>query len=79
MTLSLITRIFRDYHAGKPETVGTKYRYTVEYNPLSALPWWIIRADRYGRTSWEMLQPLPCNMQITPRNSVFYGACSFRG
>ena len=38
MSINLIRRIFADYHKGKDSTNGRKYRYTIEYNPLAAMP-----------------------------------------
>lgn len=58
MSINLISRIFSDYHKGKDSTSGRKYRYTIEYNPLSAVHTWIIR------------QPLPLNLCFTPRGAV---------
>lgn len=43
MSVNLISRIFSDYHKGKDGTNGRKYRYTLEYNPLSAVHTWIVR------------------------------------
>lgn len=48
MSINLISRIFSDYHKGKDSTNGRKYRYTIEYNPLSAMPIWVIRQPLTG-------------------------------
>ena len=68
LSINLQARIFRDYHAGKECTNGRKYRYSIQYNPLSAMPTWIIRQDKSGG-EWYFLQPLADNMQFTPRTS----------
>nr|DAL62941.1 MAG TPA_asm: hypothetical protein [Caudoviricetes sp.] len=69
MSVNLISRIFSDYHKGKDGTNGRKYRYTLEYNPLSAVHTWIIRQPLNGG-AWEWVQPLPLNLCFTPRGAV---------
>lgn len=69
MSISLISRIFGDYHSGAECTNGRKYRYTIEYNPLSAVHTWIIRQPLNGG-EWEWVQPLPLNLCFTPRGAV---------
>lgn len=61
-------RIWRNYHDGKEYANGTKYRYSVQYNPLSAMPTWIVRQDK-GGGEWEFVEPLASNLQFTPCNS----------
>ena len=68
LSINLQARIFVDYHAGKEFTNGTKYRYTLQYNPLALVHTWIVRQDKNGG-EWHFLQPLAYNMQFTPRNS----------
>ena len=68
LSINLQARIFRDYHAGKEYTNGKKYRYSIQYNPVSAIHTWIIRQDKNGG-DWQFLQPLVANMQFTPRTS----------
>lgn len=68
LSIKFQARIFRDYHAGKEYTDGKKYRYSIQYNPLSAMHTWIIRQDKTGG-EWQFLQPLTDNMQFTPRTS----------
>lgn len=68
LSIKFQARIFRDYHAGKEYTDGRKYRYSIQYNPLSAMHTWIIRQDKSGG-EWQFLQPLAGNMQFTPRTS----------
>lgn len=46
LSINLQARIFADYHAGKEYTNGTKYRYTLQYNPLALVHTWIIRQNR---------------------------------
>lgn len=48
---------------------GRKYRYTLEYNPLSAVHTWIVRQPFSG-CAWEWVQPLPLNLCFTPRGAV---------
>lgn len=69
MSIDLISRIFSNYHKGKDSTNGCKYRYTLEYNPLSAVHTWIIRQQLSGG-AWEWVQPLPLNMCFKPRGAV---------
>lgn len=69
LSIGLQGRIFAEYHAGKQFTSGRKYRYTLQHNPLALLPTWITRQPKSGG-AWEWVQPLVCNMQFTPRNSV---------
>lgn len=69
LSIDLQARIFKEYHAGKEFTTGRKYRYSLKYNPLSLLPVWVARQAKSGG-AWEWVQPLACNMQFTPRNSV---------
>ena len=61
MSVNLISRIFSDYHKGKDSTNGRKYRYTLEYNPLSTVHTWIVRQPLNGG-AWEWVQPLPLNL-----------------
>lgn len=68
LSINLQARIFADYHAGKEYTNGTKYRYTLQYNPLALVHTWIVRQNKSG-SEWHFLQPLTDNMQFTPRNS----------
>lgn len=68
LSIKIQARIFRDYHAGKEYTDGKKYRYSIQYNPISAMHTWIIRQDKNGG-EWQFLQPLAANMQFTPRTS----------
>lgn len=68
LSINLQARIFKDYHSGKEYTNGIKYRYSIQYNPLSAMPVWVIRQDKNGG-EWQFLQPLADNMQFIPRNS----------
>lgn len=55
MSVDLISRIFSDYHKDKGGTNGRKYRYALEYNPLSAVHTWIIRQPLNGG-AWEWVQ-----------------------
>lgn len=68
LSINFQARIFSDYHAGKEYTNGTKYRYSIQYNPISLMPVWIIRSDKDGG-NWYFLHPLTENLQFTPRNS----------
>lgn len=68
LSINLQARIFADYHAGKEYTNGTKYRYTLQYNPLALVHTWIIRQNKSGG-EWCFLQPLANNMQFIPCNS----------
>ena len=68
LSINLQARIFTDYHAGKEFTNGTKYRYTLQYNPLALVHTWVIRQNKNGG-EWYFLQPLADNMQFTPCNS----------
>lgn len=72
MSINFISRIFSDYHKGKNSTNGHKYRYTIEYNPLSAMPVWVIRQPLTGG-NWDFVQPLPSNLKITPLYSARLG------
>lgn len=69
LSINLQSRIFAEYHAGKEYTNGRKYRYTLQYNPLALVPTWVIRQDKSGG-AWEWVQPLSCNIQFAPVNSV---------
>lgn len=69
LSIDLQARIFKEYHAGKEYTNGRKYRYTLQYNPLSLLHTRVVRQAKSGE-AWEWVQPLSQNMQFTPRNSV---------
>ena len=69
LSINLQARIFADYHAGKEYTNGRKYRYSIQYNPVSAMHTWIIRQDKSGG-EWYFLQPLADSMQFTPRTSL---------
>lgn len=69
LSINLQARIFKDYHSGAEFTSGRKYRYTLQYNPLSLVHTWIIRQPMRGG-SWEWVQPLACNLQFTPRTSA---------
>lgn len=66
LSINLQARIFTDYNAGKEYTNGRKYRYSIQYNPISAMPVWVIRQDKNGG-EWCFLQPLVDNMQFTLR------------
>lgn len=68
LSVKFQSRIFADYHAGKEYTNGTKYRYSIQYNPIALMPTWIIRQDKDGG-NWYFLHPLAKNLQFTPRNS----------
>ena len=68
LSINLQARTFKEYHAGKEYTNGTKYRYTLQYNPLALVHTWVIRQRKSGG-AWEWVQPLSDNMQFTPRNS----------
>ena len=68
LSINLQARIFADYHAGKEYTAGRKYRYSIQYNPISVRHTWIIKQDK-GRGEWYFLQPLANNLQFTPRTS----------
>ena len=70
LSINLQARIFMDYHAGKEYTNGRKYRYSIQYNPISAMHTWIIRQDKNGG-EWQFLQPLADNMQFTPRTANY--------
>lgn len=61
LSINLQARIFADYHAGKEYTNGRKYRYSIQYNPLSAMLVWVIRQEKNGG-EWEFLQPLVSNL-----------------
>lgn len=67
LNIEFQSKIWSNHHAGKEYTNGTKYRYDLQYNPLSAFPTWIIRQDKRGG-EWEFLQPLAQNLQFTPRH-----------
>lgn len=69
LSINLQARIFEDFHAGKDHTNGTRYRYTLEYNPLAFLHTWVIRQPKSGG-AWEWVQSLSECMQFTPRNST---------
>lgn len=69
LSMNLQARIFEEYHAGKEYTNGTKYRYTLQYNPLALVHTWIIRQAKIDGM-WEWLHPLADNLQFTPRNSI---------
>ena len=68
LSINFQARIFADYHAGKEYTSGTKYCYSIQYNPMALIHTWIIRQDK-GGGEWYFLQPLVDNLQMTPRNS----------
>lgn len=70
LSINFQARIFADYHAGKEYTNGRKYRYSIQYNPISAMPVWVIRQEKSGG-EWQFLQPLAGNMQFTPRTSNY--------
>ena len=57
LSINLQARIFRDYHAGKEYTDGKKYRYSIQYNPVSAMHTWIIRQDKNGG-EWQFCSRL---------------------
>ena len=61
LSINLQARIFTDYHAGKEYTNGRKYRYSLQYKPVSAMHTWIIRQDKNGG-EWQFLQPLASNI-----------------
>lgn len=77
LSINFQGRIFADYHAGKEYTNGRKYRYSVQYNPLSAMHTWVIRQDKRGG-EWEFAEPLASNLQFTPRNSKAVFSVLFR-
>ena len=68
LSINFQAKIWQDYYAGKEYTNGTKYRYSLQYNPLSAMPTWIIRQNKRGG-EWDFVEPLASNLQFTPRNS----------
>ena len=68
LSIELQARIFKEYHARKEYTNGTKYRYTLQYNPLALVHTWIIRQPKSGG-GWDWVQSLSSNMQFMPRNS----------
>ena len=68
LSIKFQSRIFADYHAGKEYTNGRNYRYSIQYNPISAMHTWVIRQDKSGG-EWYFLQPLADNLQFTPRTS----------
>ena len=70
LSINLQAQIFTDYHAGEEYTNGRKYRYSIQYNPVSAMHTWIIRQDKSGG-EWQFLQPLADNMQFTPRAAKY--------
>lgn len=59
-------KIYKDYSAGKKYTETKLYRYSIQYNPISAIHTWIVRqkkiegAPREMQDSipWEWVQPL---------------------
>lgn len=69
LSINLQSRIFTEYHAGKEFTTGTRYRYTLQYNPLALLHTWIIRKPKSGGAG-EWVQPLAPDLQFTPRGSA---------
>lgn len=69
LSLNLHSKIFKEYHEGKDYTKGTKYLYSLQHNPMSALHTWIIRKPKSGG-EWYFVEPLAQNMQFKPRNSV---------
>lgn len=71
LSINLQSRIFTEYHAGKEFTTGTRYRYTLQYNPLALQHTWVIRQPKSGG-AWDWVQPLATNLQFTPRNSTAY-------
>lgn len=70
LSMELHARIFEDYHAGKEYTNGTKYRYTLQYQPLALMHIWVIRQDKRRGGNWEWVEPLAENLQFKPRTSV---------
>ena len=68
LSINLQARVLKEYHTGKEYTNGTKYHYTLQYNPLALIHTWVIRQCKSGG-AWEWVQPLSENMQFTPRNS----------
>ena len=52
LSINLQSRIFTEYHAGKEFTTGTRYRYTLQYNPLALLHTWVIRQAKSGG-AWQ--------------------------
>ena len=68
LSINLQSRIFRDYPAGQDCTIVRKYRYSIQYNPISAMHTWIIRQDKNGG-EWYFLQQLADYMQFTTRTS----------
>lgn len=66
--------IFEHYHYKASERLlvddnGTRYRYTLQYNPLALLHTWVIRQTKSGGV-WEWVQPLAVDLQFTPRGSA---------
>lgn len=72
LSINFQARIFSDYHAGKEYTSGTKYRYSIQYNPMALMPTWTIKQDKNGG-EWYFLQSLAANLQFTPCNSKKHG------
>ena len=66
LSINLQSRIFTEYHAGKEFTTGTRYRYTLQYNPLALLHTWVIRQAKSGG-AWEWVQPLAPDLQFRER------------
>lgn len=59
-------KIYKDYSAGKKYTETKLYRYSIQYNPISAIHTWIVRQKKIKGASqeiqnsipWEWVQPL---------------------
>lgn len=61
LSISLQSRIFKDYHEGKDFTKGIKYKYSIQYHPMSLYPVWIIRSP-IEKDEWDFLEPLAENL-----------------
>lgn len=42
-------KIYKDYSAGKKYTETKLYRYSIQYNPISAIHTWIVRQKKNRR------------------------------
>lgn len=69
LSINLHARIFAGYLAGEEFTAGTRYRYTLQYNPMAVMPVWVIRQAKSGG-AWEWVQPLAPDLQFAPRGSA---------
>ena len=57
LSLEIQKKIFEHHKAGQGPWNGRKYRYAVQYHPLSAVHTWIVRQKLTGG-DWEWVQPL---------------------